>query len=308
MFPTLSVIIPTYNRAHFISETLNSIIAQTYLNWECIIVDDYSSDNITQVVKPFLLDKRFSYYKRPKNLMKGANSCRNYGFEKSKGDYIHWLDSDDIIHPDCYKTCLNILIENDFDFCRFEREVFFNNFDKIKLENNNAARDSFLIDILKFEQILTNEIPFNTCNVIWKKSSIGKERFNERIVYADEWEYYLRLISNNLKGISISLIFLFARKHQDSTTFEFYNNNSIRVTSKKEAIKLVAQNLMNKQLMTPTLLKYLVGYAISFRDIILLNDILSISNTSLKNKLYLKLKFHLFPIWKIYKRTHKKIT
>lgn len=298
----ISIIIPTFNRAHFIKETLESIKFQTYTYWECIIVDDDSTDNSTEIIKPFLSDKRFNYYKRPNNLQKGANSCRNYGLEQSKGEFIHWLDSDDILHPECFKTCSDILIENDIDFCRFEREVFFNNFDKTKLESVTPAVDSFIIDVSKLEQILTNEFPFNTCNIIWKKSSIGLERFNQELVYADEWEYYSRLISNNLKGISITPVFLFARKHQDSTTFEFYQNDPMRISSKKEAIRLVTKNLINKKLLSPSLLKYLVGYALSFRDINLLNDILTISKTSLKNKLYLKLKFYLFPCWVVYKR------
>ena len=94
----VSIIIPTYNRGNLISETLDSILNQTYQNWECIIVDDRSTDNTKNVIKSYCLrDNRFRFYERPKNRQKGACACRNYGFELSRGEFLQWLDSDDLI-------------------------------------------------------------------------------------------------------------------------------------------------------------------------------------------------------------------
>ena len=79
MKPLVSIIIPTYNRAHLIAETLDSIIAQTYTNWECIVVDDGSTDPTDELMETYCKkDSRFQYYHRPKNRPKGANACRNY--------------------------------------------------------------------------------------------------------------------------------------------------------------------------------------------------------------------------------------
>jgi len=99
--PLVSIIIPTYNRAHLIGETLDSISNQTYQNWECIIVDDGSDDATQEVVSRYVVkDNRFKFYNRPFEMQKGACSCRNYGFELSKGYYINWFDSDDIMLAD----------------------------------------------------------------------------------------------------------------------------------------------------------------------------------------------------------------
>ena len=100
--PLVSVIIPTYNRALLIGETLDSVLAQTYQNWECIIVDDGSSDNTDKVVSEYVQkDSRFIIIYRPEKKLKGASPCRNFGFTNSKGDYVIFLDSDDWLLPHC---------------------------------------------------------------------------------------------------------------------------------------------------------------------------------------------------------------
>ena len=77
----ISIIIPTFNRAHLILHTLESIKNQTYNEWECIIVDDGSTDNTEDVLKKYIdTDSRFRYFKRPLNHTKGPSSCRNFGF------------------------------------------------------------------------------------------------------------------------------------------------------------------------------------------------------------------------------------
>ena len=102
MNPTISIIIPTYNRAELLKGTLDSVMKQTYEQWECIIVDDGSSDNTKQVVENYInKDSRFKYYERPPSLNKGANACRNYGFKQSKGSFVKWFDSE---YPDVAGT------------------------------------------------------------------------------------------------------------------------------------------------------------------------------------------------------------
>src|SRR5690606_34809029 len=96
--PLVSIIIPTYNRAHLISETLDSVLAQTYTNWECIVVDDGSTDATEALLHDYMeKDKRFQYHKRPVNHLPGGNGARNYGFNQSQGEFIQWFDSDDLM-------------------------------------------------------------------------------------------------------------------------------------------------------------------------------------------------------------------
>ncbi len=98
MAPLVSILIPTFNRSELLKETLESVLNQTYQKWECIIVDDNSTDNTKQEISSFLeKDSRFQYYFGPDHEISGANACRNFAFRKSKGHFIQYLDDDDLL-------------------------------------------------------------------------------------------------------------------------------------------------------------------------------------------------------------------
>jgi len=92
--PTVSVIIPTYNRAHLVGRSIQSVINQTYQDFEIIVVDDGSTDNTEDIIKEFQKkDKRIKHIKHNKN--KGGSAARNTGIRAARGEYIAFLDSDD---------------------------------------------------------------------------------------------------------------------------------------------------------------------------------------------------------------------
>ena len=296
--PDLSIIIPVYNRAHLISKTLDSIINQSFKNWECIIVDDHSQDSTLKIIQEYVeMDNRFKIYSRPEERKKGANSCRNFGLELAVGKYIHWFDSDDIAHPDCYKTGLKLIEEHQVDFCRFSRTIFRGDF-HYEFEDIKGPFETTNVNINHIEKLLRNELVFNTCNVIWRKCSLGEERFNENIVYADEWEYYSRLLSNNLNGISIEKVLFFGRKHAQSTTYEFSNYDPVRRASKVEAIKLVIKNLKQKNLLSEEINAFLINFGFVLKDYSVIRCALKHSNASFIQKLKFKVGYSLYPVIK----------
>ena len=96
--PIISIIVPCYNQAQFLSEALQSLLEQTYTNWECIIVNDGSPDHTEEVAQEWLKkDERFKYIKKENG---GLSSARNAGIEIAKGDFILPLDADDKISQD----------------------------------------------------------------------------------------------------------------------------------------------------------------------------------------------------------------
>ncbi|TNJ45770.1 glycosyltransferase family 2 protein [Tamlana fucoidanivorans] len=193
MTPLISIIIPTYNRGYLIGETLDSIIAQTYIYWECIVVDDGSTDNTFEVLNKYReKDSRIQYYSRPKNKPKGANACRNYGFEISKGDYVNWFDSDDIMLPKKLETQIKELHLSTFDFAICQTQVF-----DVEKKLNIGLRAEKLKSDNIFEDYITYKIFWLTGAPLWKKSFLKKHRvkFDEKLQQAQDYDFHMRILS-----------------------------------------------------------------------------------------------------------------
>ncbi len=294
----------TYNRASFIVETLKSVQSQSYQNFECIIVDDGGSDNTLELITPILnFDSRFSFQKRLDSYTKGLPGCRNYGIDLAQGDYIIFFDDDDIVHPDNLKIGVEVLEINHTDFCHYQKQSFQNK--KPKISNIPIIIKGWLTkeDI---EKIITQEIGLASCTVLWKKECFATIRFTEALMYAEEWECYSRIISENFKGIIISNVLYYNRKHFNSNTGEFYNNNYIRRKSYGEAMSLVVQNLKEKQLLSNSMIRYFIAKSIEFKEYNLFKKILNILDLPTFEKVKWQLLYITLP-WRLIIYKIKKI-
>lgn len=110
----VSIIMPSYNTASFIAESIQSVLAQSYKDWELIIVDDCSPDNTDDVVKPYLSDERIRYLKNEKN--SGAAVSRNRALREAKGKWIAFLDSDDLWMPEKLQKQVRFMEKNGYHF------------------------------------------------------------------------------------------------------------------------------------------------------------------------------------------------
>ena len=110
----VSIIMPSYNTANFIEETIASVLSQTYTNWELIIVDDCSTDNTDEVVQKYLSDERIKYFKNEKN--SGAAVSRNRALREANGKWIAFLDSDDLWSKDKLEKQIRFMVDNGYHF------------------------------------------------------------------------------------------------------------------------------------------------------------------------------------------------
>jgi glycosyltransferase involved in cell wall biosynthesis len=195
MYSLVSIIIPTYNRTHLIVETLNSVLAQTYSNWECIIVDDHSTDNTQIVIKEFQeSDSRFQFFVRPNSKNKGANSCRNYGIEKSKGNYIVFLDSDDLLASNCLENRISHFMENTcYDMLVFSMghfEVSDNCYiDEARSVVNLTIKETII------EFVFGKKLPWNITRTIYKKEFlVNRIWLNEKMHNFQDDEFHIRIL------------------------------------------------------------------------------------------------------------------
>ncbi|WP_179319487.1 glycosyltransferase family 2 protein [Winogradskyella helgolandensis] len=219
--PLVSIIIPTFNRAHLIGETLDSVMAQTYQNWECIVVDDGSSDGTDQLMVTYCAkDSRFQYHHRPADRLPGGNAARNYGFEVSKGDYVQWFDSDDLMMSEKLELCvLEIRDEKkDLVICNFNT-----------LGKKPKTPELAINDLLKYH------IAYGTINTqicFLKKKILNDIIFDESLVRGQEFEFFVRLFSE--KKIKFSIIqqsLSEIREHNDSITGKYLNGNKEYINS-----------------------------------------------------------------------------
>lgn len=192
--PLVSIIIPTFNKSQLAIETFRSIVNQSYKNWECIVVDDGSTTEDFAVLESFVKsDKRFSLFKRPSNAKKGANACRNYGLSLSKGDYIQFFDSDDVMLENCLEGRVRAIEASTLDLVVFSMGIYDNGGFK-----NDDTPDVMVNDwkTALGEFIGERRLPWNLQRTLYRASLI-KERllFNENLTRFQDVEFNIKLLS-----------------------------------------------------------------------------------------------------------------
>ncbi|HEX8269187.1 MAG TPA: glycosyltransferase family A protein [Flavobacterium sp.] len=189
--PLVSIIIPTFNRENLIGETLDSIAAQTFTDWECLIIDDGSTDKSLKLFGKYnSRDPRFSFYSRPSGMPKGGNTCRNYGFTLSKGKYIKWFDSDDLMYPDFLEVQVNILNGNsELDFCACQWDYFY--------EDNRIVHNFInLVPTKVLSDYFFNDHVFVTPSPLWNKDFLkDKPLFDPTLFRAQESDFHFRMLT-----------------------------------------------------------------------------------------------------------------
>jgi glycosyltransferase involved in cell wall biosynthesis len=206
----ISIIVPVFNASKYIEATLISALNQTYSNLEIIIVDDHSTDNSWEIINKIAVsDQRISIYKNPK---KGASSARNYAFFLSNGQYVQYLDADDILHKDKIKVQLSILAqqseENILIGCRWQRfsDDISNRIGKIGpiLENSSFSYTNT-------EWLLQRPDMAPVAWLIKREFIMEVSGWDESLTRNDDGEFMYRILATHKKVIIIPKILVFYR-------------------------------------------------------------------------------------------------
>ena len=192
----VSIIIPVFNRGHLIGQTLNSLRQQDYTHWECIIIDDGSQDDTQAVVNSYQKkDQRIQYHKRPDNRPKGANACRNYGFEISRGDYINWFDSDDLMLPHFISSRLKKIDGTETLDAVIGYAIYFNEDgteEIVKPETLNSENALY--------SFIAGSLFFSTPGPLWKRKFLeDKKLFNESYQKIQDIEFHFRMLMHHMQ-------------------------------------------------------------------------------------------------------------
>lgn len=202
MNPKISIIVPCYNQAHFLDECLQSVLEQTYQDWECIIVNDGSPDNTEDIAKKWLeKDSRFQYLYKNNG---GLSSARNAGIKTATGEWLLFLDCDDVIenkkleaHSKFFNKNIDIIISG---YRYFESSEGVSK--KRIFGRNNFLPEVYLNfdDTVDIKQLFKIKNPFVISAPVYHKNifkTIGL--FDERLKSLEDWEFNLRCVLNDFK-------------------------------------------------------------------------------------------------------------
>lgn len=227
----VSIIIPAYNAALYLPTTVASVLNQTYTDWECLIIDDGSDDETASIARAFAgNDTRIKYHYKNNG---GLSSARNYGLAKACGNYIQFLDADDVLFPDKLK-----LMVNAYDAMGENAMVLFSDYiygqsddpykecnTEHKLFKQYAADTSF--DLQKIYKYWDVKITIPVHCFLFPGAAIQQIFFDEKLKSKEDWNFHLEVLSRGIKYVPYNYVGCSYRSSENSMS----RNQSVMILS-----------------------------------------------------------------------------
>lgn len=239
MSTDISVIIPVYNVEKYLSNCLESVLAQTMDNFEVILVNDGSIDKSAYICEKFAeRDKRLKVFHKKNS---GPASARNFGLQKAIGKYIMFIDADDYINHDTFKVVFNVAEKSSLDLVVYS--IYEKNVNDLKRREINEctfedqkSKKEFLKQVWIDSGMLASPV-----NKLYRTEVIKRNNilFNEDFFIAEDYLFNLKLIDVAKKGVSINTPLYYYLRHEESvSTKVYYNKYDIGLAIYKESLKL----------------------------------------------------------------------
>jgi len=222
----ISVVIPLYNRADLVGETLDSVLAQSYSEWECIVVDDRSTDASADVVRSYMeKDNRFRLLIRPEDRIKGGPTCRNIGLENARGDLLFFLDSDDVLTPLFFETVVGNMEKNpNADFALLPCDKFTESIDHPFTFLNSNLEGSSVYDII-FRKFIVSVMSY-----VWRARLIRENQitWTEGLPRSQDTDFAFKCVAASNDGVVIKLEPMnHVREHKGNITNQSFHDPGI---------------------------------------------------------------------------------
>ncbi len=258
--PLVSVVIPCYNYGRFLSEALESILAQTYTSWECIIVDDGSTDNTKEIAHQYTSgDSRFQYIYQKNQGLAGA---RNAALKQSKGEYIQFLDADDMLERD--KLALQVPIFK----TNHHIDLVFSNILSFKHNVHPRIFNPFIMEAVpvsgKGEVIMNNLVVDNSflpgCVILKRELYNRVGFFRSGMGGLEDWNYWFRaaLLGAEFYNDTREGTHLLARNHGHNMSSFLRSMLHSKIAARKDIMNFTNElQKQRKLMMSPSCLKRL---------------------------------------------------
>jgi glycosyltransferase involved in cell wall biosynthesis len=211
----ISIIVPCFNQAQYLDACLKSVLDQTYTNWECLIINDGSTDSTDKIAQIWIeKDKRFFYFYKENG---GLSSARNFGLEKMTGDFVQFLDSDDYLNNEKFQLSIEAILQKPSsrivisNFKMFENNPE-NNFPPYCILN----QEKFTFKNILYQWDISFTIPIH-CG-FFEKSLFYDFRFPEDLFAKEDWVMWVNCFKNYPETIFIDQPLALYRRNLDSMT------------------------------------------------------------------------------------------
>lgn len=235
----VSIIVPCYNQVQYLDECLQSILDQSYENWECIIVNDGSLDDSEEIAHKWVKnDSRFKYIYKENG---GVSSARNLGLDNCTGDYIQFLDGDDILENNKIEISITKLKADNLDFIITDFKTFSNDKQNAQLHPDFINPAFFTFKGVLSEWGRNFNIPIH-CG-FFKKNLFQYFRFSTKLKGNEDWLMWVFLFKTNVKVGFINEPLTLYRYHSTSAT----KNEQKMLESYEEAVVCMSEFLSKEE-------------------------------------------------------------
>lgn len=234
MTPLISIVLPVYNVERYIGKCVQSILNQTYANFELVVVDDGSQDKSIEIAENFK-DERISIYRKENG---GISDARNFGMSKAIGDYLYFLDSDDWIEPDLLEICITTINKENSDYLIFgyslDSEDFAGNLkQKIDIKHENVVYHK------GHDNVYFDKLKFGLLGYVWNKfyrhSFIrdNKFMFDNEVSLFEDLLFNARVFQVSDKMVFIENVLYHYINRNSSSLIKSFHPNSFELNIKK---------------------------------------------------------------------------
>lgn len=247
----ISIVIPCYNQAKYLNASILSVYNQTYPYWECIIINDGSTDNSENIAKQWVeKDKRFKYVYKDNN---GVSAARNLALEKINGNYIQFLDADDLLDSKKLELSLKLLSKNNDE----NPKVVISNFKMITSDVGEIIEPYCKLnaELFTFENLLYNwnetfSIPIH-CG-FFKASIFENIRFPENLTAQEDWIVWVKIFKQNVEALFLNEPLALYRQNPESRTKtkSIYNDQMLAYENFKNILTAEEFHQLSKTLIS----------------------------------------------------------
>lgn len=226
--PLVSVIMPAYNAEKFIEQAIESVSAQTCKDWELLVLDDGSSDSTVEIVaRAAAKDVRICLIKNPNNM--GAAKTRNCGLDLCQGDYVAFLDSDDVWYPEKLEKQLGCLMKSGADLCYTSYALVGEDGEKVRADY--VVPEQATLDCMLKQNII------GCSTVLMKRELMEQRRFREDF-YHEDYVLWLSLLRDGYSAVGCAEVLTAWRYQETSRSYNKWRSMKNRWDIYRRAMNL----------------------------------------------------------------------